>query len=173
VAYDGINQRFLVVWENDNLNNGIDIYGRFVNANGSFWNNEFCISNVLDFNLLIPAPEGQWNPAVAFDGVNQRFFVVWQDDRNPDSPPDIYGQMVNADGSFFGTGDNFVISDNLSGQWSPRLTYDSVNQIYLVAWVDYRNRLISGSDIYGQLVDKDGNLVGTSSGENRVISSAP
>jgi len=98
--------------------------------------------------------------------------VAWMDYRS--GAWDIYGQVVNADGSLYGagitSGVNFTISNALGYQQSPSMAYDSVNQRFLVAWIDSR----SGTyyDIYGQVVNADGSLygVGITSGVNFTIS---
>jgi len=170
VAYDSVNQRFLVAWMDYRSGSSYDIYGQMVNADGSLYGAgitsgvNFTVSNALNY---------QYYPSVAYDSVNQRFLVAWQDERNGNN--DIYGQLVNADGSLYGagitSGVNFTISNALNAQYAPSVAYDSVNQRYLVAWYDYR----SGAwDIYGQVVNADGSLYGAgiTSGVNFTISNA-
>ena len=62
-----MNQRFLVVW-----NSGESISGQFINANGTLQGEEFTIVKTLSFD-----PTGIAHLAVAYDGVNQRYLVVW------------------------------------------------------------------------------------------------
>jgi hypothetical protein len=168
VAYDSVNLRYLVVWYDDRNSGttGLDIYGQLVNANGTLYgtlsNDNFVISN---------ATTGQFSPSVAYDSVNQKYLVVWTDDRNSGTTDrDIYGQFVNANGTLDGS--NFIISNATSGQSTPSVAYDSVNQRYLVVWADDRNLGTTGWDIYGQLVTAAGSLYGTSSEVNFAISSA-
>jgi hypothetical protein len=167
IAYDSVNQRFLVVWE-DRRNGdtygavNYDIYGQLVNADGTLFETasdvNFVISNATNFQI---------DPCVAYDSVNQRFLVVWEDRRNGDNY-DIYGQFVNADGTLFETASdvNFAISAAANHQIRPSVAYDSINQRFLVAWDGYNNI------IYGQLVNADGTLFGTASGVKFVISNA-
>lgn len=160
VAYDSANQRFLVAWQ-DSRNGNYDIYGQLVNADGAPYNT---LTNV---NFVISNSAGdQEYPSVAYDSANHRFLVAWQDYRSGNY--DIYGQMVNAGGTLYNTTSdtNFVISNGASNQNYPSVAYDSANQRFLVAWQDYRD----GTDIYGQLVNYDGNLYGTTSGVNFIIS---
>ena len=57
--------------------------------------------------MICDASESQYNPSVAYDSSNQRFLVVWQDQRNSATTGrDIYGQLVNANGTLNGT--NFI-----------------------------------------------------------------
>jgi len=164
VDYDSIDQRFLVTF-NDYRNGNSDVYGQLVNADGSLF------GTTSDINFVISnAANYQGNPVVAYDSTNQRFLVAWQDSRNGGS--DIYGQLVNADGSLFDTASNvnFAISNGPDGQYEPSVAYDSVNQRFLVAWQDWRNLI--NYDIFGQLVNADGYLYGTASDANFVISNA-
>ena len=102
--------------------------------------------------------------------MNHRYLVVWTDERSLGSTSiDIYGQIVNADGTLFSTvsGANFVITHAAGQQLLPSVTYDSVQHRFLIVWGDNRN---SGAsyDIYGQYVNPDGSL----SGGNFIISDA-
>ncbi len=156
VAYDANNQRYLVVWRD--LRNFInDIYGQFVNADGTLADttskDNFVISNT---------NANKYNPVVAFDDLNSRFLVAWADYRGGGAgSEDIYGQLVDADTcTLFGTAstDNFVISSAPDGQENPALAYDSTDNRFLVAWTDKRNGGTTFKDIYGQLVEEDGTL---------------
>ncbi len=150
VAYDSINQRFLVAWDNGDIN------GQIVNAGGTLFNSNFIISN---------ATNSQFVPSVGYDSANQKFLVVWEDFRAGNSDPNIYGQLVNPDGGL--AGGDFVICDNPGQQYWPSVAYDSANQRFLVAWFDLRN---GNNDIYGQLVNANGTLFGTTSNVNFAIS---
>ena len=172
VAYDSVNQKFLVVWE-DRRNSAItsgDIYGQLVNGDGTLY------GLTSDVNFVISNAAGyQFSPTVAYDSVNQRFLVVWGDNRNSAiTSGDIYGQLVNADGTLYNTPSNvnFTICDQEDNQYDSSVAYDSVNQRFLVVWGDRRNYAITSSDIYGQLVKPDGTIQYTSSGNFVVYKAA-
>ena len=61
---------------------------------------------LIDTSTLVPAPDYQENPAVAFDGAN--FLVVWQDYRSG-GDSDIYGARVTPEGTVLDPA-GFVIS---------------------------------------------------------------
>lgn len=154
VAFDTANRRFLAVWRDSRnlLTTGDDIYGQFLDAAGFPSGDNFVISN---------APGNQVAPSATFDTIHQRFLVSWEDGRNIlTTGEDIYGQLINADGSLFGTVSNvnFAISEALNDQVAPSVAYDTVSQSFLLAWEDARNAGITGEDIYGQLVNADGSL---------------
>ncbi len=153
VAYDAANQRFLVVWE-DLRSADYDIYGQLVNTNGSLYNGNFIISDAANFQMI---------PTLAYDNSNQRFLVVWADTRGS-SDYDIYGQLVNTNGTL--SGNNFVISDEDFDQLRPSVAFDSVNQRFIAVWEDSRSD--ETYDIYGQYVNANGTL----SGANLAISEA-
>jgi hypothetical protein len=106
---------------------------------------------------------------VAFDTISQRFLVVWQDGRNAGTGEDIYGQLINADGS--PSEGNFIISNAAGNQVAPFVAFDTINQKSLVAWEDSRNAG-TGKDIYGQIINANGSLFGTVSDVNFAISEA-
>jgi len=89
-AYDNVNERFLVAWEDArngtaNLSN-IDIYSQFIDSTNG---------NLSGGNTIVTvAPGNQLAPAVAFGDVDfRKFMVVWKDASNP-ANSDIYAQLL-------------------------------------------------------------------------------
>ena len=172
VAFDSVNQRYLIVWSDyrNSETTGLHIYGQLIDIDGNL------LGPASDINFVISnATDYQSDASVAYDSVNQRYLVAWSDNRNSAiTQGDIYGQLIDKDGNLLGPASdvNFVISNATDYQSNPSVAYDNVNQRYLVAWHDGRNSAATGYDIYGQLLDKDGNLLGPASDVNFVISNA-
>jgi len=170
-AFDSVNHRFLVVWTS-----GESIDGQFVNSNGQLEERDGDIGS--DIFTISNANRNRFNPSIAFDSVNKRFLVAWMDERNVvpwTTGRDIYGQLVNANGSLFNTSSdvNFPISNNVEEQRSPAVAFDNVNQRFLVAWQDDRNfPSPTDRDIYGQLIEADGDSYGTATNVNFPICNA-
>ena len=164
MAYDPVNNKYLVVYQKGTAEGYYFIYGQLLNYDGTVSGDEFAISNptTSNFSRIVPM--------AAYDSSNQRYLVVWQDYRGG-SNYDIYGQVVNASGTLYGTASdtNFVISNATDNQAAPAVAYDSENHRFLVVWEDLRNG--SNIDVYGQLVDAAGTLYGTDSDENFAIAS--
>jgi hypothetical protein len=94
VAYDYINDRYLVVWAYDTSGNGTnwDIHGIFVNWNGP-------IPGLHEIHICDWTTK-QWVPKVAFSPVDEQFMIVWWTD-HPSVPDYISGRRMNAsDGTF-------------------------------------------------------------------------
>jgi parallel beta-helix repeat protein len=153
VAYDSVNRRFFVAWQDyrNKETTRYDVYGQIVDANGTLDGNEFVISDGSD---------NQTWPKAAYDSANERFLVVWSDYRNRQSTSyDIYGQILNADGTRYGGGELVIIVADRY-QSSPSVAYDSVNQRFLVVWNDGRGGEITRCDIYGQILNASGATCG-------------
>jgi len=142
VAFDGIN--YLVVWQDKRNGNNFDIYGARVNPSGT----------VLDPSgiPISTAANGQWYPAVAFDGVN--YLVVWEDFRSNGIYRDIYGARVSPSGTVLDPS-GIAISTAASNQELHSVAFDGTN--YLVVWDDYRSG--SNYDIYGARVSPSGSVL--------------
>lgn len=157
MAYDPINDRFLVVWEQYG---GVqrDIVGQFVNANGTLAGGNFVISGAVDIQKRVD---------VAYNSVDQQFFVVWTDFRNKAaSGSDIFAQILDPNGNFIGS--SFTISEAPGGQFRSHVAYDPTNNGLLVAWTDCRNAASQcaeerdeGTDVFAQRVNADGTPVGS------------
>lgn len=170
VGFDPITKRFLTAWEDFRGGANTKVYGQLVLSGGGLYNDNFIISykdtnNDLanDANVVNTK---QTKPSISYDGVNQRFFVVWQDGRNSTlslENLDIYGQKIDAEGSLRGA--NYAILTQAGNQYSPAIAYNELTDTYLAVWKDARNfskrtctatsstsgRLPCGSDVYGQL----------------------
>lgn len=145
VAYDTNSNRYLVVWC-DSRNGNYDIYGQLINADGTLYGDSFPICN---------ESHEQYKPSLAFNSSTNQYLVVWYDYRNIINA-DIYGQLVNSDGTL--SGSNFPICDAPEEQYNPKVTYNSIINQYLVVWDDYRNN--TDWNIWAQLVNADGTLQG-------------
>lgn len=160
VAVDNasIPRKFLVAWEDMRGGAKTKIYGQLINSGGGLYNT----NTILSFqdsvgagtNDAVITNSRQTRPYVSYDAVNQRYFVMWQDERNSSASTaniDLYGQYVNLDGSLSGA--NYAISSNPSNQLAPSIAYDPLFKQFLAVWKDARNINPPGttaSDIYGQ-----------------------
>lgn len=154
IAFDPVSKKFLVVWEDfrDSLSFQ-KIYGVLMFSGAGTYGQDFIISYIdIDGDGRNDiANSKQTYPAVSYDDVNQRFFVVWQDGRNgtiSNENLDIYGQYVDSEGSLRGS--NYFISNHPANQLAPVIAYNPDRNEFLAVWKDARNKNTTGSDIYGQ-----------------------
>jgi hypothetical protein len=164
VAFDSISNRFLTAWEDFRDGANTKIYGQLVLSGGGLYNDNFIIS-YQDSDATVLNSK-QTKPFVSYDGVNQRFFVAWQDSRNSTlslENLDLYGQKVDSEGSL--RGNNYAILTQSSNQYNPTIAYNELTDTYLAAWKDARNSDNSicstsgssgghqpcGSDVFGKI----------------------
>jgi hypothetical protein len=162
IAYNALDNIYLVAWEDyRNPMTGPDIYGQFVENNGTLSGANFAIG---------VASDHQGAPSVA-SGVHE-FIVTFDDNRNLKTTlGDIYAQRVDSSsGSLQVHGSNFPVCDQGSTQAQNSLAFAAGDKSYLVVFKDERNMKTKGSDIYGQNFDVDGKMLITSSQDNIVIS---
>jgi len=98
-------------------------------------------------------------PTVAYNSTHDQFLITWSDVRyNSKTDVDIYGRILDAQGK--PVSNDIVISDHKGGQGRSSVVYDHINQHYLVIWTDWRNAESIDSDIYGQLLNYNGEPIG-------------
>jgi hypothetical protein len=141
IAFDGTN--YLVVW-GDYRGGNSDIYGARVSVGGS----------VLDLGgiAISTAANGQYIPAIAFDGTN--YLVVWGDSRSGGSS-DTYGARVSLGGVLLDP-EGIAISTAANDQNYPAIGFDGTN--YFVVWEDSRSDG-SSFDTYGARVSVGGSVL--------------
>lgn len=150
VGYSPISNRFLVALPHKPPTGAEQdgIFGQIVTGKG----------RLVGVNFTIATDRRRRDrPSVAFDPVNNRFLVVWEDSRNGQTT-DAFGQLVNPDGTLVGV--NFVISDEPEAQERVDVVYNSASQQFLAVWVDFRNSATTGGDIHAQFIDPSGALIG-------------
>ncbi len=161
IAVDDVSvpRKFLVAWEDMRGGSNTKIFGQLLNSGGGLYNS----NRILSFqdsagsgtNDAVITNSRQTRPSVSYDAVNQRYFVIWQDERNSSTSTaniDLFGQFVNLDGSLSGA--NYSISSAPSNQLAPAIAYDPNFKRFLAVWKDARNINPPGttaSDIFGQL----------------------
>ena len=84
IAYDPVNQRFLVSWE-VYFGDGHGLWGQLINANGTLNG---------DNQVIVSSHTVTFANDVIYHSGSGRFLVAWSDDRGA-----IYGQEVNSDGT--------------------------------------------------------------------------
>jgi hypothetical protein len=145
VAYDPGRQQFLAVWHsrrNPRETRGFtDIYGQLISAQGQRVGYNFRISGR-------NATDAEHQPQVAHSVVSGDYVVVWIDGRN--RSPDIYGHAVSGEGRRVGS--DRRISYGWQGDYWPAITYNAVDDQYMVVWQDSRDGWTRSTDIYGQRV---------------------
>ena len=133
IAVDDVSvpRKFLVAWEDMRGGPNTKIFGQLINSGGGLYNS----NRILSFqdsagsgtNDAVITNSRQTRPTVSYDAVNQRYFVMWQDERNSSTSSaniDLYGQYVNLDGSLSGA--NYPISSNPSNQLAPSIAYNPI-----------------------------------------------
>jgi hypothetical protein len=133
---------YLVAWE-DSRSGQDDIYGRRVAGNGT-------LLGTADI-AISTAVYGQDHPHVSYDPSRNRYFVCWDDSRDPATSSDIYGQALSASGDllFTAAGENAPVWVYPQDQEYPAAAGDPAGGRTLLVWQDERNGV--SSSIYGRL----------------------
>jgi hypothetical protein len=146
ISIDPTAKRMLVSWEEQGA---IAATGKDINAQ------LVDLTNFVLYGSLITvsnAAGDQSSPSAAFDTVNQRHLIAWEDARNQSaniSNIDIYGQFVDPQGNL--SGGNVPISVDAGNQLSPVLAFGDVDfRQFLIIWKDAQDA--GNSDLWGQLI---------------------
>jgi hypothetical protein len=157
IAYNSNANEYLLVWTADDasgdlVNDEFEIYGQRIDAaTGAAIDPRFRISDVgSDGDPAFDA----YDPAVAYNSVDDEYLVVWQADDGVDDELEIYGQRLNAAGGEIGE-DDFRLSnmgassDPAFDAFNPALAYNSTQNEYLLVWHG-DDGLDNVVEIYGQ-----------------------
>ena len=150
VAYDPVNDRYLVVWVHDFFGDGsdLDIYGRFVPWDG--------VVEYLPAFKIGDAIGHQWSPRVAYGGSVQEFMVTWWNQSPAGAAHNVAAQRIAAAGNLLGNVID-VTSDPLEARVSPDIAYNQARNEYLIA---YQKMEAGGGDIYGVRLSGAGAILG-------------
>lgn len=138
LGYDPGSNSYLAVYQNTASGS---IRGQLVDSEGILSGSDFFVSD--DQGIYPSVAQGVY-------GVDNVYLVVWEDSAT------IYGKMLFA-ATGTPVGGTITISDSPDANSGPVVAYDGENQVYLVAWEDWRD---GNGDIYAQVVNADGSLEG-------------
>jgi PKD repeat protein len=148
VAYNPASHEYLVAWEDDRADDVGDIYVQRILDSG----------DLAGGNIAIPtsaAADARQRPAVVYIPDLDRYRILWQDKRDSATLGwDIYGQWLNADGTFPGTLDSPIVRYPGDQQY-PAIAYDPGYDQALTVWQDGRSG--TDTDIYGSMGALDRN----------------
>jgi hypothetical protein len=143
VAWNSYRNEYMVAWQTeDSTGSLLGIGRRKVTADGS-------TPSTATFITQSGAPG---NPDIAYNLATDQYLVVWA--QVGENHIDIWGGRLNHQGTLQGS--VFPISQADDEQQLPAITTNEQNR-YLVVWQDLR---WGDWDIYGQLLDGNGNAVG-------------
>lgn len=150
VAFDNINRRYLVIWSDWRKATAIDsdIWGQFVNTDGSLHGGNFVISEVRGVS--------QKDSTIAFDPSRQQYLIVWKDSRRGGMEK-LRGRYINSTGK--PKGNEFDIALGEGKQDRPSLYYDPKRKRFLVIWRDIvddnleKTTLLRGKGIFSSFID--------------------
>lgn len=148
ISIDPTAKRLLVAWEEQNsasvATTGKDISAQLIDlTNFVLYGKSITVSSAVG---------DQTSPAAAYDSVNQRHMIVWEDARNQSaniSNIDIYGQFIDPQGNL--SGGNVPINVNEGNQLAPTLAFGDVSfRQFLIIWKDAIDP--ANANLWGQLL---------------------
>ncbi len=149
VAYNPVNDNYLVVWMYD-PGDAIhyEVWGRTVAWNGASMGTEF--------QILTWANRAFWSPRVVYNSIHNEYLVIANgQDTVSGNANDITARRVSAAGAV--VGGVLVYQDPAYLPHQPSLTYNVAADEYLVAWRHYFSA--SNYDIHGARVAGNGSSV--------------
>ena len=142
------NDKFFVVWEHYTIStdpHSRRLLGKMVTTSGSVG------SQV----IVCEEDDIQADPCVAYDSINDRFCVIWEDARKGTGNYDIYGKLYDINGNQIGEEKEICIASN--NQFEPWVVFDHKNNQYMIVWEEKKGDF--EIDIMGGLFDSNLNLI--------------
>ncbi len=169
VAYNPVQNNYLVVWSGDDARSQNEIYGQFISSNGAE-------TGTNDFRISDMGPDGDVNfgavnPSISYNMHDNNFLVVWSGDDNTgdlvNGEQEIFGQLLTDAGLETGLND-FRISDmgpdgdDGFDALVPDVVFNAIDTSFLVAWRgnDIVNEAFFREEVYGQIVLPNGQETG-------------
>jgi len=115
------------------------------------------IDDIIHFDICL-STGNQADPVVTFDEENDLFFVVWEDGRQGTSNYNILGRFYDINGNPVGS--EKIISNRPNSQCDPWITFDFVNDHYMLVWEEGIDAEVGPFEIWGQVFTANGNPLG-------------
>jgi len=149
VAFNYIQNEYLVVWHNTWANGDRYVYARRLDIHGKPIGNVFALTNILT---------DQVHPFVVYNGTDEVYFLVWMYDVSGNNTRyEIWGSIIPWNAT--GYGGVFRIgysTDPLLDMWYPSVAWNSLHNEYLVIWDNYLDGKTNPQSIGYRRVAADG-----------------
>lgn len=156
VAFDSVNQRYLVVWSADPVDGDFHIFGQLLTGAGGL-----PIGSPFQISTAGPAGTDHRQPAVAFAPAAEKFQVVWSSDLLNPGAYEIFGRLIDTDGNVAGNVRRYsdmgtTDADTQFDAVTPDVAWHADLARFVVVWAgdDDTGDLADGHyEIYGQLTE--------------------
>lgn len=138
----------IITWRDERSGNA-DVYAQRIDANGNtLWtDNGTAICNLDGY---------QGGSVICTDGFGGAI-LTWVDWRNSGFGPDIYAQRIAPNGThLWGANGTGVCTFITNDQGGLEICSDGLGGA-IIAWVDFRNIVTTGTNIYAERIDSNGN----------------
>ncbi len=170
-------------WSNS-LSTGADIKGKFIKSDGTFCGSEITITNSTGNQTIPRAAYRDGATQSVSANTNDRIMVVWQDTRSTtDVSGFIYYRTVdvssldaNCSNPSLGAETAITLEDDnpttsgtqsmTTSRTSPKITYDSLNDRFFVAWVTSKS---SGKTVSYIPFKSNGTIIGWVTGDMQFV----
>jgi hypothetical protein len=144
---------FVVAWHRFDKNTPLDwtttdIWARTVSPGGSKG----------PIKYICEEPNCQADANIAYDSVNNRFLIIWEDARNGVGNYNIYGKLYDTSLNQIGGEKNICIIGG--SQCEPWAVFDKENEQYMIVWEDGETSANGPFDIWMRRFDADLNGLG-------------
>lgn len=159
LAYNQIENNYLVVWRLREASNHYEIYGQLFSVEGLPLGLAFSISNMGQGDSF----NDPTSPMVTWNSVLNQYLVVWRSNEGVSDTLEVFGQRLNALGAAIGDNDFRISHMGPDGDpnyraVSPDLVYNPNSNEYLVVWYGYHDLpglALLESEIWGQRLDSN------------------
>lgn len=152
VAYNALNDEYLVVWMQEASPNVYEIWGRIIPWNSPGAN--------ADFLIISWANRSFWTPRVAWNTIHNEYMVAWNAfDTTASFPPglpsDIAGYRVSASGVVQNPGSPSIFTTYATPH-QVDMVYNVAMDEYFLVFVVVHTQVTTANDIYGLRVSWNG-----------------
>lgn len=153
LAYNSVEQEYVAVWRFSG-NNGGDLSLQRFSSTG----------DLIEGNILIPEDGNFINdPDITYNSLENQYLLSYWNNA-PDSNPGLFGQLLTVDGASIGN--NLFLSDV---RFEPSFVYNPNQNEYFQT----SRRFPGENAIFGQRIDSDGSLLGSTIRIDSVGDAAP
>jgi hypothetical protein len=152
IAYDPVNDRYLLTFVRDAFGNGADwdVWGRWIPWSGPD-------AGLTSFPICTFSSQ-QWNPRVAYAGTEHAYIVTWWNEGSGGVASYISAKFVNPTGTVSDPLNAITVASGADERALPDIAYNQARNEYLIV---FQLMDAGGGDVYGVRLTASGSVLGT------------